>query len=67
MSRKPTFRSKIKKYRKEKGFTQLEMATKVGISRSYVGHLEAGSRQPTISILQRFASTMKVSWTSLAT
>ncbi len=36
----------IKKYRKEKGYTQFQLAEKIGVSEFYISALETGNRKP---------------------
>lgn len=52
---------KIKQLRSELGLTQEELAFKVGIDRSYMGFLERGERNPTLSTLVKIAKVLKVS------
>jgi transcriptional regulator with XRE-family HTH domain len=55
----------IRKRRKSKKLTQLELADRVGVDRSYIGHIELGERSPTISTLKKIARSLGVRWTVL--
>lgn len=52
----------IKKFRKEQGYTLIELANKVGISSGYLCHLENGSRKnPSINIMEKIAVALNKS------
>lgn len=52
----------IKKFRKEQGYTLIELANKVGISSGYLCHLEKGSRKnPSINIMEKIALVLNKS------
>ena len=55
-------RKNIKKFRKEKGFTQEELAEKCEMSRDYLAEIESEKRKKTFSlaILGRIADTLEV-------
>ena len=46
-------RQKLYKLRKEKGFTQKNIAKSLGISRRMYGSIETGSRNPSWKVAQR--------------
>ena len=48
----------IKDYRKEKGYTQFEMAEKIGVSEFYISALETGSRKPGRETLIKLSNEM---------
>ena len=52
---------KLKLYRKARGLTQGELATKVGLSLGYVARLEIGRHDPPLSTLAKLAKALKVS------
>jgi transcriptional regulator with XRE-family HTH domain len=60
-----TICNKIKKYRNDKGFTQEDLAEKVGVSRVYIGYVEQGRNTPSLEILEKIAKALKVSITDL--
>lgn len=51
---------KIRKYRKEAGLTQEELADKVGIGRVYMGYIEQGRSVPSLEVLEKIARVLKV-------
>lgn len=51
---------RLKKLREARGLTQQELAGKAGISREYLARLEAGSHDPTLSVLERLARALRV-------
>lgn len=51
----------LKRIRKEKGWSQEELAFESGIHRTYISGIERGARNPTIVILARLAETLRVS------
>lgn len=50
----------IKKYRKEKGYTQFQMAEKIGVSEFYISALETGSRKPGRETLIKLSNEMSM-------
>lgn len=52
--------SKIQKLRKQAGLTQEELAVKVHLSRTHIGHIEQGRKSPSIEVLEKIARTLKV-------
>lgn len=58
---KETIGERIAKIRKEKGFTQLELAEKIGITRSHVSKYEIGWIRLYDEMLIRFAIALDVS------
>lgn len=55
----------LKDYRKAQGYTQTEVADKLGITRQYVGALEKGERKPSIKLLKEIAKLYGVKVTKL--
>lgn len=49
---------KIARIRKEKGMTQMELADKAGIHRAYIGHIERGEKNLSLSTLQKIAKAL---------
>jgi ribosome-binding protein aMBF1 (putative translation factor) len=47
-------------YRLEKGWSQKELAARVGTSQSYIARLEAGSIDPQVSTLKRLSAVLDV-------
>lgn len=54
------FGKSLQKARKTRGLTQEELAEKLDISRSYMGHLEQGLKNPSFELLQKLAKHLKV-------
>lgn len=52
---------KIKILRTELSLTQEDLAYKVGVDRSYMGFLERGEKNPTLSTLMKIARALKIS------
>lgn len=46
---------KLKLYRQEIGFTQAEMASKLGITLSYYQKIERGERDTSIKFIRKFS------------
>lgn len=57
----------IKKYRKIAGLTQQELADKVGITQKYVQYLESANRTPSLKILRKIISILKIDSPDLLT
>ena len=55
-------RDKLKRLREAKGLTQVQVASKVGITYAYLSMLESGvKRNPSLAVLQRLAKALGVS------
>lgn len=52
--------SRISFYRIKKGWTKAQLAEKADISKTYIGELEAGSKQPTVPVAMRIAKALEV-------
>jgi transcriptional regulator with XRE-family HTH domain len=50
----------LKRLRKEKGWSQEELAFVSGLHRTYISGIERGARNPTILVLVRIAETLNV-------
>jgi transcriptional regulator with XRE-family HTH domain len=46
--------------RKQKGFTQEELADRAGINRNYVGQIEREEKSPTVDLLERLVLALDV-------
>ena len=55
----------IKAVREEKGWSQEELAERAQLHRTYVSGVERGVRNPTLTVLERFAGALKVTIGSL--
>jgi len=56
---------RIRQLRKKRGWTQIEMAEKVGIDRSFLADVERGKRNVSILNLELMAKGLKVSLSQL--
>lgn len=50
----------LARYRLQKGWSQKELASRLGTSQSYIARLEAGSIDPQVSTLRRLAEVLEV-------
>lgn len=50
----------IQKFRKDKGFTQEQLAEKLGITLTYMGYFEIGHRVPNLKMLCKIADILSV-------
>jgi len=50
----------IVKLRKEKGWSQEELADRAGLHRTYVSGVERCVRNPTITVVEKFANALEV-------
>lgn len=55
----------IRKYRKQKKISQIELAVEVGIDRGYLSEIENGHANPSISILLAVADSLHIDITYL--
>ena len=51
----------IKQLRHARGITQQELANKAGLHRTYVSDIERGSRNPSLTSLERVAAALVIS------
>ncbi len=61
MDKKVVLGARIKAVRKERGWSQEQLAERVGISTQYVSNIERGKENPTLDLLLRVAQALKVS------
>ncbi len=57
----------LRQARQKSGLSQEELANASGVDRTYVSGIERGIRNPTISVLNRFAATLGVDAFALLT
>jgi len=50
----------LKRIRKERGWSQEQLAFESGLHRTYISGIERGARNPTITVLARLAETLRV-------
>ena len=59
--------SRIRSYRKQRGMTQAALAKSVGISTSFIGHIERGTRIASLETLVRLSEVLDVSIDTIVT
>ena len=52
--------SALKRLRQAAGLTQRELSDRLGVKPTYISHLEADRKEPSVSLLRRFASHLEV-------
>ncbi len=52
--------SRLRKLRKWRGMTQVELAKAAGLSQQYVARLERAMQDPRLSVLERLARALRV-------
>jgi transcriptional regulator with XRE-family HTH domain len=50
----------LRMLRKQKGFTQEELADVAGINRNYVGQIEREEKSPTVDVLEKLSIALEV-------
>jgi transcriptional regulator with XRE-family HTH domain len=50
----------VRNLRIQKGFSQETFAEEVGIHRTYIGGIERGERNPTLTMIYRIAKALKI-------
>ena len=53
----------FKRTRKEKGFTQEELAAKIGVTRQHIGLIENGVVAPSVEVAKKIAAVLGFDWT----
>ncbi len=56
-----TFGQKIRKLRKQRGFSQEQLADLAGIDRSYMGHIERGEKNITLLKIYQISNALNIS------
>jgi len=56
---------RVKKYRKQKGLTQEDLAAKIHVTPTYVGFIEQGQRNPSIKTADKIARALGVKLSEL--
>lgn len=60
MNIKIEFGMKIKELRKEKGFSQDELAERSGLNRPYISGIEQGKRNVSLEVIEKLAEALEV-------
>ena len=55
-----TVQKNIKKYRKQKGLTQLKLSLLAGVSKEYITAIELGKRTPSLKRLDMIANVLHI-------
>ena len=50
----------LKRLRREKGWSQEDLADRCGLHRTYISGVERGIRNPTVLVLEKIAKTLEV-------
>jgi len=59
----PKGRIWFKQTREEKGFTQEELAAKIGKTRQHIGLIENGVVAPSVEVAKKIAAVLGFNWT----
>ena len=59
----PKGRIWFKQTREDKGFTQEELAAKIGITRQHIGLIENGVVAPSVEVAKKIAAVLGFDWT----
>lgn len=51
---------RLKRMREKRGWTQEDLASKVGVARVTIARIEIGNRRPSLELLERIAKALKV-------
>lgn len=49
---------RIRRLRRERRWTQQELAARVGVTTAYIGHLERGERKPSLETMVRLSGAL---------
>jgi transcriptional regulator with XRE-family HTH domain len=59
------FGDRVRRLRKRKGLTQLELAELLGVGRSYLSQVESGKRDPGLRLIKSIADGLEISVSKL--
>ncbi len=62
----PPFGAVLRQLRQERGFTIEEAARRGGVTANYLGDVERGQRNPTLKVVARVLTGLRVSWVDFA-
>jgi transcriptional regulator with XRE-family HTH domain len=51
---------RLEEIRKRKGWSQSKLSEESGVSQTYISELEAGKKQPTVTILKKLSKALNV-------
>lgn len=60
-----SFGKRLSAIRKQKGMTQEKLADMVDVHRTYIGFIEQGKRNPSVSNIYKIAKALKIDITDL--
>jgi transcriptional regulator with XRE-family HTH domain len=60
MSLREVFIDNLKKFRKERGLSQMKLAERCGTSTSYIGEIEIGAKFPSVAMIERLAAALRI-------
>lgn len=55
-----TFGRNVRAARREKGWTQEQLAFEAGVKRAYLSEIEGGKRNPTLDVVEKLAKALSV-------
>lgn len=55
-----TFGTRVRKFRKEKGWSQEQLAFKAGLHRTYIGMIERAEKNITLLNIEKIANALKI-------
>lgn len=50
----------VRRLRNQRGWTQEELAKRVGVARATIARIETGNRRPSLALLEQLAQALKV-------
>ncbi len=50
----------LRRYRKDKGYTQEKLAEKVGVHPTYIGKLESGKNNPSVILMYKVSKALNI-------
>ena len=56
---------RIRYLRKQKGMSQLDLSLEAGINKNYISDLERGTRNPSLTVLEKIATALSVNLSTL--
>ena len=57
--------NRVRSLRRERGWTQVEMAEMLGVDRSYLSEIETGKKDPSLRVLKTIADGFKITLSRL--
>jgi transcriptional regulator with XRE-family HTH domain len=54
------FIGNLKKFRKQKGLSQMKLAARCNTSTSYIGEIEIGNKFPSITMIEKIANALQI-------